>query len=145
MPLEGLRVVDAATILAGPLCAQILGDYGADVIKVEHPSRGDSMRGHGYSKNDVPLWWKEISRNKRTVALDLKSPEGGEVFRRLAATADEPQRRAGDGGPTEVIERMTEDGQAPAAEGGAADRLEKVRVSRGGAVRVASPASPRSG
>ncbi|WP_435741895.1 CaiB/BaiF CoA transferase family protein [Nocardioides sp. SYSU DS0663] len=88
MPLEGLRVVDAATILAGPLCAQILGDYGADVIKVEHPSRGDSMRGHGHSKDDVPLWWKEIARNKRTVALDLKAPEGAEVFRRLAATAD---------------------------------------------------------
>jgi crotonobetainyl-CoA:carnitine CoA-transferase CaiB-like acyl-CoA transferase len=88
MPLEGLRVIDAATILAGPLCAQILGDYGADVIKVEHPSRGDSMRGHGYSKEDVPLWWKEISRNKRTIALDLKSEDGGEVFRKLAATAD---------------------------------------------------------
>ncbi len=88
MPLEGLRVIDAATILAGPLCAQILGDYGAEVIKVEHPSRGDSMRGHGHSKDDVPLWWKEISRNKRTVALDLKSTEGGEAFRKLAATAD---------------------------------------------------------
>lgn len=88
MPLEGLRVIDVATILAGPLCAQILGDYGAEVIKVEHPARGDSMRGHGHSKEDVPLWWKEISRNKRTVALDLKSTEGGEVFRRLAATAD---------------------------------------------------------
>lgn len=88
MPLEGLRVIDAATILAGPLCAQILGDYGADVVKVEHPSQGDNMRGHGHSKDDVPLWWKEISRNKRTVALDLKSAEGGEVFRRLSATAD---------------------------------------------------------
>ncbi|KHL11966.1 crotonobetainyl-CoA:carnitine CoA-transferase CaiB-like acyl-CoA transferase [Mumia flava] len=86
MPLDGLRVVDASTILAGPLCCQILGDYGADVIKLEHPVNGDSMRGHGRSKDGVPLWWKEISRNKRTVALDLKS--GGEVFRRLAATAD---------------------------------------------------------
>ena len=80
-PLEGLRVIDAATILAGPLCAQILGDYGADVIKVEHPKNGDSMRGHGHSKDDVPLWWTEISRNKRTVALDLKSEPGGEAFR----------------------------------------------------------------
>ena len=88
LPLAGLRVIDAATILAGPLCAQILGDYGADVIKVEHPSRGDSMRGHGHSKNDVPLWWKEISRNKRAIALDLKDPAGGEAFRRLADTAD---------------------------------------------------------
>jgi crotonobetainyl-CoA:carnitine CoA-transferase CaiB-like acyl-CoA transferase len=88
MPLEGLRVVDASTILAGPLCAQILGDYGAEVIKVEHPVLGDSMRGHGHSKGGVSLWWKEISRNKRSLALDLKSEDGGEVFRRLAAAAD---------------------------------------------------------
>jgi crotonobetainyl-CoA:carnitine CoA-transferase CaiB-like acyl-CoA transferase len=87
-PLQGLRVLDVSTILAGPLCCQILGDYGADVIKIEHPSRGDNMRGHGPSKNGLPLWWKEISRNKRTVALDLKSPEGAQVFLRLAATAD---------------------------------------------------------
>lgn len=87
-PLDGLRVLDVSTILAGPLCCQILGDYGADVIKVEHPRGGDNMRGHGRSKDGVPLWWKEISRNKRTVALDLKSPQGGEVLRRLAATAD---------------------------------------------------------
>ena len=88
MALEGLRVLDASTILAGPLCCQILGDHGADVLKIEHPSRGDSLRGHGPSKDGVPLWWSEISRNKRTVALDLKSPDGGEAFRRLVATAD---------------------------------------------------------
>ena len=88
MPLEGLRVIDASTILAGPLCCQILGDFGADVIKVEHPEAGDAMRGHGGQKDGVPLWWKEVSRNKRTVGLDLGVPEGAEVFRRLAATAD---------------------------------------------------------
>jgi crotonobetainyl-CoA:carnitine CoA-transferase CaiB-like acyl-CoA transferase len=77
-----------STILAGPLCCQILGDFGAEVIKVEHPRGGDNMRGHGHSKNGIPLWWKEISRNKRTIALDLKSTEGADVFRRLAATAD---------------------------------------------------------
>ena len=87
-PLEGLRVLDVSTILAGPLCCQILGDYGADVIKIEHPRGGDNMRGHGRSKDGVPLWWKEISRNKRTIALDLKDAEGAEVFRRLARTAD---------------------------------------------------------
>lgn len=87
-PLDGLRVLDVSTILAGPLCCQILGDYGADVVKVEHPRGGDNMRGHGRSKDGVPLWWKEIGRNKRTVALDLKSPRGAEVLRRLAATAD---------------------------------------------------------
>ncbi len=87
-PLEGLRVLDVSTILAGPLCCQILGDFGADVIKVEHPRGGDNMRGHGPSLDGVPLWWKEISRNKRTVAVDLKAPSGAEVLRRLAATAD---------------------------------------------------------
>lgn len=87
-PLDGIRVLDVSTILAGPLCCQILGDYGADVIKVEHPRGGDNMRGHGRSKDGVPLWWKEISRNKRTVALDLKAERGAEAFRALARTAD---------------------------------------------------------
>jgi crotonobetainyl-CoA:carnitine CoA-transferase CaiB-like acyl-CoA transferase len=88
MPLEGLRVVDASTILAGPLCCQILGDFGADVIKIEHPVQGDAMRGHGHQKDGVPLWWKEISRNKRTIGLDLGCAEGAEVFLRLAARTD---------------------------------------------------------
>jgi crotonobetainyl-CoA:carnitine CoA-transferase CaiB-like acyl-CoA transferase len=87
-PLAGLRVIDASTIIAGPLCCQILGDYGADVIKVEHPRAGDGMRGHGVQKDGVPLWWKEISRNKRTVGLDLGTPDGAEVFTRLAVGAD---------------------------------------------------------
>ncbi len=87
-PLAGLRVVDVATILAGPLCCQILGDFGADVIKVEHPVAGDSMRGHGVLKDGHPLWWKEISRNKRTIGLSLSVPEGADVFKRLCASAD---------------------------------------------------------
>jgi crotonobetainyl-CoA:carnitine CoA-transferase CaiB-like acyl-CoA transferase len=88
MPLQGLRVIDASTIIAGPLCCQLLGDFGADVIKIEHPRLGDGMRGHGQHKDGVPLWWKEISRNKRTVGLDLSQPPGAEVFQRLAGTAD---------------------------------------------------------
>lgn len=88
MPLEGLKVIDASSILAGPLCCQILGDYGADVIKIEHPVYGDSMRGHGESKEGVPIWWKEISRNKRTVGLNLGVTDGAEVFKRLVETAD---------------------------------------------------------
>jgi len=88
MPLDGLRVIDASTILAGPLCCQILGDFGAEVIKIEHPVGCDNMRGHGWQKDGTPLWWKEISRNKRTVGLDLGQPEGGEAFLRLAASAD---------------------------------------------------------
>jgi crotonobetainyl-CoA:carnitine CoA-transferase CaiB-like acyl-CoA transferase len=88
MPLEGVRVLDVSTILAGPFCCQILGDYGADVVKVEHPRLGDSMRGHGAQKDGVSLWWKEVSRNKRTIALDLGAAEGAAVLRRLAVTAD---------------------------------------------------------
>ncbi|MEU3168420.1 CoA transferase [Streptosporangium sp. NPDC006930] len=87
-PLTGLRVIDASTILAGPLCCQILGDQGAEVVKVEHPVAGDGMRGHGPSKDGVPLWWKEISRNKRTIGLSLSVPEGAQLFLELAKTAD---------------------------------------------------------
>ena len=87
-PLEGLRVLDTSTVLAGPLACQILGDFGADVIKIEHPTRGDSMRGHGASKNGHGLWWKMLSRNKRCIGLYLGDPEGAEIFRQLADTAD---------------------------------------------------------
>jgi len=87
-PLAGLRVLDVSTILAGPLVAQVLGDFGAEVIKIEHPARGDGMRGHGLAKGDQPLWWKMVARNKRTVGLYLGDPEGASLFRRLAATAD---------------------------------------------------------
>ncbi len=87
-PLAGMRVVDASTILAGPLACQILGDFGAEVVKIEHPTAGDGMRGHGPSKAGTPLWWKEISRNKRTVGLSLSTPQGAALFLRLVATAD---------------------------------------------------------
>lgn len=88
MPLDGIRVIDASSILAGPLACQILGDFGADVIKVEHPQYGDSMRGHGPAKDGVPIWWKEISRNKRHLALNLGKPDGAAVLRRLVEGAD---------------------------------------------------------
>lgn len=87
-PLEGLTVLDVSTILAGPLCCQILGDFGADVIKIEHPVTGDNLRGHGKSKDGFPLWWKEVNRNKRTLALDLSATGAAAIFRRLASTAD---------------------------------------------------------
>lgn len=86
-PLVGLKVIDAATLFAGPQIATMLGDFGADVIKVEHP-RGDPVRDHGYSKNGVGLWWKVIGRNKRTVTCYLGSPAGQELFRKLIADAD---------------------------------------------------------
>ncbi len=87
-PLEGIKVLDISTILAGPLVAQILGDFGAEVIKIEHPTKPDGMRGHGLDKDGHPLWWTMISRNKRTMTLDLGNAQGGALFRRLAAEAD---------------------------------------------------------
>ncbi|MFK4689313.1 CaiB/BaiF CoA transferase family protein [Streptomyces pristinaespiralis] len=88
LPLEGLRVLDLATLFAGPLCATMLGDFGAEVVKVEHPTRPDPSRGHGPAKNGVGLWWKVLGRNKRNVTLDLSAPGGRETLLRLAATAD---------------------------------------------------------
>nr|WP_245979409.1 CoA transferase [Streptomyces diacarni] len=87
-PLRDLRVLDLATLFAGPLAATMLGDFGAEVIKVEHPHKPDPSRGHGPSKDGVGLWWKLLGRNKRTVTLDLSSPQGREVLLRLAADAD---------------------------------------------------------
>lgn len=87
-PLQGLRVLDVSTVLAGPLCCQILGDFGADVIKIEHPERGDSMRGHGRSKDGKGLWWKMLSRNKRTLGLYLGDPDGADIFLTLVKSAD---------------------------------------------------------
>jgi formyl-CoA transferase len=79
--------VDAAILFAGPLVATFMGDFGADVIKVEHP-KGDPIRGHGYAKNGVPLWWKMVGRNKRTITLNLSQPEGQAIFDELIKTAD---------------------------------------------------------
>ena len=84
LPLEGIKVVEAATLFAAPLAAMFLGDYGADVIKIEHPHRVDPARGHGPSKNGVGLWFKALARNKRLVTLDLSKPAGADLFLRLA-------------------------------------------------------------
>ncbi|MFD9317363.1 CaiB/BaiF CoA transferase family protein [Streptomyces sp. NPDC060053] len=87
-PLHGVRVLDLATLFAGPLAATMLGDFGAEVIKVEHPTQPDPSRGHGPSKDGVGLWWKLLGRNKRTITLDLSRPGGRDTLLRLAATAD---------------------------------------------------------
>ncbi|SDS33343.1 CaiB/BaiF CoA-transferase family protein [Jiangella sp. DSM 45060] len=87
-PLAGLRVVDAATLFAGPIAAMHLGDMGADVVKVEHPRRPDPSRGHGPAKDGQNLWWKTLGRNKQTMTLDLSHERGQEVFRRLARESD---------------------------------------------------------
>jgi crotonobetainyl-CoA:carnitine CoA-transferase CaiB-like acyl-CoA transferase len=87
-PLSGITVLDAATLFAGPLAATMLADFGADVIKIEHPTKGDPVRSHGPSKDGVPLWWAMLARNKRTIALNLGDAAGAEVMKRLVATAD---------------------------------------------------------
>ncbi|GGQ43464.1 CaiB/BaiF CoA transferase family protein [Streptomyces asoensis] len=87
-PLHGIRVLDLATLFAGPLAATMLGDFGADVVKVEHPTRPDPSRGHGPSKDGVGLWWKILGRNKRTITLDLSRPGGRATLLRLVRTAD---------------------------------------------------------
>lgn len=86
--LGGLRVLDLATLFAGPLAATLLGDFGAEVVKVEHPGKPDPSRGHGPSKDGVGLWWKLLGRNKRTITLDLSKPGGRDTLLRLAADAD---------------------------------------------------------
>jgi crotonobetainyl-CoA:carnitine CoA-transferase CaiB-like acyl-CoA transferase len=86
-PLNGLRVLDLGTVHAAPITAMLLGDYGAEVIKVEHP-RGDPARTHGWNRDGHGLWWKVIARNKQTVTLNLGKPEGQDILRRLVATAD---------------------------------------------------------
>ncbi|MBO0849599.1 MAG: CoA transferase [Pseudonocardia sp.] len=85
--LDGLRVLDVATLFAGPLAATMLADHGADVIKIEHP-RGDPARTHGASRDGVGLWWKMLARNKKAITLYLGSPAGQELFRKMVADAD---------------------------------------------------------
>lgn len=87
-PLAGLRVLDISTLFAGPLAATFLGDYGADVIKVEHPDHPDASRGHGPAKDGVNLWWKTLGRNKSTITLNLSTPEGAELLLELVRDAD---------------------------------------------------------
>lgn len=88
LPLAGIKVIDAATLFAGPLMATILGDFGADVIKIEHPTKGDPVRTHGESKDGIGLWWKMMARNKRAITLNLGKPEGQEILAELVADAD---------------------------------------------------------
>jgi crotonobetainyl-CoA:carnitine CoA-transferase CaiB-like acyl-CoA transferase len=89
LPLDDVRVVELGQLLAGPFCGQLLGDFGAEVIKVEPPPKGDAMRDWGRLRhNDHSLWWSILARNKRSVALDLRSEQGQEVAMRLCASAD---------------------------------------------------------
>jgi crotonobetainyl-CoA:carnitine CoA-transferase CaiB-like acyl-CoA transferase len=87
-PLRGLRVLDAGNMIAGPLAATQLADFGADVIKVELPGLGDSMRHWAPTKEGRSLWWKVIGRNKRLITLALSKPRGQELFKQLVAHSD---------------------------------------------------------
>lgn len=86
-PLQGLRVIDASTVIAGPTIGMLMGDFGADVIKVEHP-RGDVLRNTGYQKDGVGLWFKMANRNKRCVTLNFGAEEGQKLFKELIRTTD---------------------------------------------------------
>lgn len=86
-PLQGLRVIDAATVIAGPTIGMLMGDFGADVIKVEHP-KGDPLRTTGYLKDGVGLWSKMTNRNKRAVTLNFSTPKGAALFKELVKSTD---------------------------------------------------------
>ena len=88
LPLSGLKILEAATIIGGPMIAAVLSDYGADVIKVEDPGAGDPQRNVGPKKEGVPIWWQISGRNKRCVTLNLRHAKGQEIFRKLASEAD---------------------------------------------------------
>ena len=89
LPLDGIRVLDLSQILAGPYCTMVLGDLGADVIKVERPGSGDGSRQWGPPfAGDQSVYYLQVNRSKRSIAIDLKQPEGVAVARRLADTAD---------------------------------------------------------
>jgi Predicted acyl-CoA transferases/carnitine dehydratase len=87
-PLEGVRVLDAAAVIAGPFGAAMLGDFGAEVIKVEMPGRGDSSRGMGPLLDGESLRWPTFSRNKKTISLDLRKAEGKDIFLKLVERSD---------------------------------------------------------
>jgi len=87
-PLAGLKVVELGQLIAGPFAAKTLADFGADVVKIEPPGSGDPLRHWRLLKNGTSVWWQVQSRNKRSVALDLKNAEAQDLVRRLAAEAD---------------------------------------------------------
>lgn len=85
-PLHNLRVIEMGSLIAGPFCGQLMGDMGADVIKIEQPGEGDPMRQWGQGAK--PAWWRTIARNKRSVALNLRLEQGQQIARDLIAQAD---------------------------------------------------------
>ncbi len=87
-PLEGIRILDIATILAAPLAGTLMADYGAEVVKVELTGVGDGLRNFPPFKDEKPLWWKVANRNKKFITLDLRKPEGAELLLRMLPKFD---------------------------------------------------------
>lgn len=88
-PLDDIRVLELGQLIAGPYCGQILADFGADLVKIEPPGKGDAMRQWGQSDaNGNTLWWPIIARNKKSMTLDLRTPEGQDLLRELVAETD---------------------------------------------------------
>jgi crotonobetainyl-CoA:carnitine CoA-transferase CaiB-like acyl-CoA transferase len=88
LPLTGLRVIELGQLIAGPFASKILAEFGADVIKVEPPSGGDPLRGWRLIHEGTSVWWAAHARNKRSLTLDLRTPEGQVIIRQLASDAD---------------------------------------------------------
>jgi formyl-CoA transferase len=88
LPLAGIRVLEMGSLIAGPFAAKILGDFGAEVIKIEPPVSGDPLRKWRKLHNGTSLWWQVQSRNKKSLALDLRTPQGQAVVRKLVANCD---------------------------------------------------------
>ena len=86
--LRGIRVIELGQLIAGPFCGKLLGEFGADVVKIEAPGAGDPLRNWRMIQDGTSVWWQAQSRNKRSVALDLRTPEGQDIVRRLVAEAD---------------------------------------------------------
>ena len=87
-PLAGVKVLEMGTLIAGPFCGRILAEFGAEVVKIEAPDGGDPLRSWRHLHEGTSLWWFAQARNKKSVALNLKAPEGQDIVRKLAATAD---------------------------------------------------------
>ncbi len=86
--LQGVRVVEMGQLIAGPFCGKTLGEFGADVVKIEAPGGGDPLRNWRLIQDGTSVWWQVQSRNKRSLALDLRQPEGQDIARQLIAEAD---------------------------------------------------------
>jgi formyl-CoA transferase len=87
-PLAGLKVVELGQLIAGPFAAKTLADFGADVVKIEPPGAGDPLRQWRLIKDGTSVWWQVQSRNKRSLALDLRQPDAQDIVRKLAREAD---------------------------------------------------------